>query len=164
MALTVKSRRTRSSAIVSPNATTGFRVPGSYASARCVVTSTCQALSPSRSIVPMVPKSRPMSHVTWLSVRSSFSMSSGRASVVKSRSSVRVPNSASRTGPPTTYRLNPPAANVLPSRATTGSLVSAASARCWVKERSDTSGESTESAESSAHPAPAGPSAQSSRP
>ena len=57
IALTVKSRRTRSSSRESPNVTSGLRVTPSYKSARNVVIST----SSPATRAPIVPNSRPVS-------------------------------------------------------------------------------------------------------
>ena len=101
IALTVKSRRARSPSRVSPNATTGLRLCWAYASERKVVTSMTQLVSPSRTLAPMVPNSRPIVHTVGVNRRSSASTSSGRAEVVKSRSCCSRPSRASRTLPPT---------------------------------------------------------------
>ena len=82
IALTVKSRRTRSSSIVSPKATTGLRLTRSYASARNVVIST---VVPCRR-APTVPNAIPVSHTASAQPSSRASTAGGWASVVKSRS------------------------------------------------------------------------------
>ena len=104
MALTVKSRRDRSSSILSPKATSGLRESGRYASARWVVIS---YFCPARRQA-MVPKRLPWVHTASAQPRTSASMSSGRASVVKSKSVGVSPDGApseatmaSRTDPPT---------------------------------------------------------------
>ena len=56
---------------------------------------------------PTVPKAIPTSHTASAQGRTMRSTSSGRASVVKSRSLPSRPSSASRTEPPTSARLNP---------------------------------------------------------
>ncbi len=104
MALTVKSRRDRSSPMSSPKATSGLRESGRYASARWVVIS--YFCPPRRQA--MVPKRLPWVHTASAQPRTTASMSSGRASVVKSRSGPESPTGApsvatmaSRTDPPT---------------------------------------------------------------
>src|SRR6185436_12351763 len=62
IALTVKSRRIRSPSSVSPNATAGLRLPGSYASERNVVTSITQGTPCSITLQPTVPNSLPIVH------------------------------------------------------------------------------------------------------
>ena len=118
IALTVKSRRPRSPARLSPYATAGLRESASYASERYVVISTCQ--SPLRQ--PMVPKARPMSQTASAQPASSRSVVSGRAEVVKSRSLCSRPSIASRTGPPTSAICSPAAVNRAPSSSTTGEM------------------------------------------
>ena len=86
---------------MSPNTTAGLRLSASYASERKVVTSTTQSVPPSTTRQPTVPNSLPMVHTAGEKRRSSASMSSGRAEVVKSRSLPSRPSSASRTLPPT---------------------------------------------------------------
>ena len=114
IAFTVKSRRERSPSIVSPYATCGFRDCGSYSSVRYVVIST---LTPS-SCAPSVPNSRPMSQIAPrlpTHCRRICSVDSGRADVVKSRSSLLRPRRASRTGPPTSANSSPAVSNMWPS-------------------------------------------------
>ena len=101
MALTVKSRRDRSTSMESPNDTSGFRDSGRYTSARCVVISKrCPSW-----LRPTVPKRFPCSHTASAHPFTRRSTSSGGASVVRSRSfspgSAEIPAKASRTGPPT---------------------------------------------------------------
>ena len=116
IAFTVKSRRPRSPASESPYTTAGLRESAAYASDRYVVISTCH--SPLRQ--PIVPKERPMSHTASAQPATSFSVVSGRAEVVKSRSLCSRPSSASRTGPPTSAICSPAAVKRRPSSSTTG--------------------------------------------
>ncbi len=126
IALTVKSRRARSPSSESPNVTAGLRVAPSYSSARYVVTSTWR----SPRITPMVPNSRPMSHVLPPHLRSSLSVSSGRADVAKSKSALDRPRNASRTGPPTSANSYPASSKTRArSRTSGGSAGHRASAR-----------------------------------
>ncbi|COY21481.1 Uncharacterised protein [Mycobacterium tuberculosis] len=64
---------------------------------------------------PTVPNSIPVSHTASAHGRTISCTRSGRASVVKSRSGLNRPNSASRTEPPTRYNSCPAAANTDPS-------------------------------------------------
>ena len=99
-ALMVKSRRDRSSSMSSPKVTSGLRESGTYTSARWVVISNS---CPARR-APMVPKRAPWVHTSSAQPRTRRSISSGRASVVRSKSCVvtaSAGNRASRTEPPT---------------------------------------------------------------
>ena len=109
IALTVKSRRARSPASVSPKVTSGLRESTSYDSDRYVVIS--RWWSPLRA--PTVPKRIPTSHTWSAHPRTSSSMRSGRASVVRSRSwaTPARPSMMSRTGPPTRASSCPASAN-----------------------------------------------------
>ncbi len=97
MALTVKSRRERSVSMSSPKATTGLRESGWYTSARKVVIS---KRAPSLA-QPTVPNAWPCSQTASAHPRTIRSTSSGRASVVRSMSSLGRPSTRSRTHPPT---------------------------------------------------------------
>ena len=103
MQLTVKSRRDKSPAILSPNSTSGLRLSGSYLSLRYVVTST--VVSP--RFAATVPNSIPVSQTFSPQTFKIFLLSSGSASVVKSKSFPKRPKIASRTGPPTSANLYP---------------------------------------------------------
>ena len=95
--LIVKSRRDKSPSISSPYSTSGFRESSSYFSVRYVVTST--VVSP--RLPAIVPNSIPVSQTFSAHFFRIFFVSSGWASVVKSRSLPSLPKIASRTGPPT---------------------------------------------------------------
>ena len=82
MALTVKSRRERSVSRSSAKVTDGLRLSGWYTSARKVVIS--KRTSPREQ--PTVPKALPWSQTCSAQPVTSRSISSGRASVVRSRS------------------------------------------------------------------------------
>ena len=99
IALTVKSRRDRSTSTASENTTWGLRLSDVYASARCVVIS---MVRPS-TFSPIVPNFLPWVHTASAMLFAMLSICSGRASVVKSRSdwSSSRPSTASRTTPPT---------------------------------------------------------------
>ena len=97
MALIVKSRRARSASTASANLTSGLRDSGRYASSRWVVISkSCPSLR-----APTVPKRLPCNHNASAQPPTMASVSSGRASVVKSHSGRSRPRIASRTAPPT---------------------------------------------------------------
>jgi len=66
-----------------------------------VISTSSSVPSGSVSWQAIVPKARPTSQVTVVTLRTSRSISSGRAEVVKSRSEESRPSNASRTEPPT---------------------------------------------------------------
>src|SRR5688500_14510941 len=70
---------------------------------------------------PTVPKAMPTSQCVSAQPRSTPTIASGRASVVRSRSTIGRPSSASRTGPPTRATSWPAAAKRSPSSRSTGS-------------------------------------------
>ena len=109
IAFIVKSRRDKSPSIESPYSTSGFRESSSYFSLRYVVTST--VVSP--RFPATVPKAIPVSQTCSAHAFRIFFVSSGWASVVKSRSFPSRPKIASRTGPPTSARRKPFALNAL---------------------------------------------------